>query len=187
MNMNIRIMLCLAFMATLIAPTISAQAGEPTWLFTVPKAESLEEGYYHVGFVYADFGIAENLELGIHGLKYSVPESSFAFGLSLFPMGSPYLVLSRDIGSGEVHLGIKAAPYIFFAGFETPISDKVKFVAELTNGVSAGVRIFPAENWTLDIFAAFISVEAYKYKYGRIEIEDFHSIPGILFAYSGRL
>ena len=187
MNTRIKIMLCLALMAILTAHTISTQADEPTWLFTVPKAQSLEEGYYHVGFVYADFGIAENLELGIHGLKYSMPESRFAFGLSIVPMGSPYLVLSPNIGSGEFHLGIKAAPYVFFAGFETPISDKVKFVAELNNGIGAGVRIFPAQNWTLDIFAAFISVEVYKYNYGRIEFEDFHPVPAILFAYSGRL
>jgi hypothetical protein len=181
---DIKAMLFVALMMILTVPTISVQADEPTWLFTVPKAESLEEGYYHVGFVYADFGIAENLELGIHGLKYSVPASSLAFGLSIVPMGSPYFVSSLDISPGKLHLGIKAAPYIFFAGFETAISDKVKFVAELNNGVSAGVRIFPAQNWTLDVFAAFISFEVYKY---RIEIEDFHSIPGILFAYSGRL
>lgn len=186
MNMVIKAM-CLVFMAILTAAITSARADEPTWLFTVPKAESLEKGYYHVGFVYADFGIAENLELGIHGLKYSVPGSNFALGLSIVPMGSPYLVLSPDIGSGKVHMGIKAAPYIFFAGFETPISDKVKFIAELNNGIGAGVRIFPAQNWTLDIFAAFITVEVYKYKYGRIEFKDFHPIPAILFAYSGRL
>jgi hypothetical protein len=187
MNMYVKSALCLALIVILTVSGISVQADEPTWLFTVPKAESLEDGHYHVGFIYADFGVAENLEVGIHGLKYSMRESSFAFGLSIVPMGSPYLVSSLDMGPGNLHLGIKAAPYILFAGFETPISNSVKFVAELNNGVSAGVRIFPAENWTLDVFAAFISVEVYKYKYGRLEIEDFHSIPGILFAYSGRL
>lgn len=182
-----KILLFLTFTAILTISTIPAQAGEPTWLFTVPKAESLGEGHYNVGLLYADFGVTENLELGIHGLKYSMPGYSLAFGVSLFPMGSPYLVSSMNIGSGNLHVGIKAAPYIFFAGFETPISSKVKFVAELTNGASAGVRISLAQNWTLDIFAAFLTVETYKYKYGRIEMEEFHPIPGILFAYSGRL
>ena len=104
-------------------------------------------------------------------------------------MGSPYLVYSPSISpSAELYLGLKAAPYIFFAGFETPISDKLKFIIELHNGAIAGVRIFPAQNWTLDVFAAFISTkEVYRYKYGRFEIEDFHAIPGIFFAYSGRL
>jgi len=180
------IRITVAITAILIVSIISAQAGEPTWLFTVPKAESLEEGYYHVGFVYADFGIAENLELGIHGLKYSLPGSSLAFGASPF-IGSVYVVSSLDIGSAKLHVGAKANPYIFFAGFETGISDKVKFIAELANGVGAGVRIFPAENWTLDIFAGFATAKAYKYQYGRIEIEDFYPMPPILFAYSGRL
>jgi len=188
MNIGIKVTtLCLALAAIFTSHTISARADEPTWLFTVPKAESLEKDYYNVGFVYADFGLTENLELGIHGLKYSVPRSGFAFGLSLVPMGSPYLVLSQDIGSGNIHIGIKAAPYIFFAGYETPVSSTVKFVTELNNGVSAGLRISLAQNWTLDIFAAFITIEVYKYKYARVKIEDFHAIPGILFAYSGRL
>ena len=186
MNINIRIMLCSVLIAVLTVPMVSAQTGEPTWLFTVPKAESLEKNHYNVGFIYADFGIAENLELGIHGLKYSIPASSLAFGVSFFPMASPYLTVSLDAGSsGKLHLGVKAAPYIFFAGFETAISGNLKFIAELNNGVSAGVRIFPAQNWTLDIFAAFVTVETYKYKYG--EFKNFYPVPGIFVAYSGRL
>lgn len=184
MEMDIKVMLCLALMAIVTSTIASAQGGEPTWLFTVPKAETLKEGDYNLGFLYADFGLVENLELGIHGLKYSLPESNIAFGASIFPMGSPYLVSSLGMGPGKLHLGIKTAPYVFFAGFETPVSDKVKFVAELTNGVSAGVRIFPAENWTLDIFAAFITLDVYRYEY---EFKNFYPIPGILFAYSGSL
>jgi len=183
-----RIILCIILTTFATNLTMSAKADEPTWLFTVPKAESLEKGYYNVGLLYADFGIAENLELGIHGVKYSMPQSNLAFGVSFFPMASAYLVVSQDIGSSSrVHLGLKSAPYIFFAGFEAPVSSKVKFVAELTNGAAAGIRIFPAENWTLDIFAAFITVETYRYRYARIEIEHFYPVPGILFAYSGRM
>ena len=183
--MSIRITACLVFMAVFTAITIPAQAIEPTWLFTVPKAESLEVGAYNLGFVYADFGLTENLELGIHGLKYSMPSSSLAFGVSLYPIVGPYVVKSLNVGPGEVHLGLKAAPYVFFAGFETPVSDNVRFVAELNNGIFAGVRIFPARKWTLDILAAFVNVEVYKYKgYGRMELDDFHPIPGIFFAYS---
>ena len=162
----------------------SAQASEPTWLFTVPKAESLEESAYNIGLLYADFGLTENIEVGIHGLKYSMPESDLAFGLSLYPMATPYVVKSLDMGSGELHVGLKAAPYLFFAGFETPVSDSVKFIAELNNGGFVGVRIFPAQKWTLDIFAAFINLEVYRYKYGRIDVDEFRIIPGISFAYS---
>jgi len=35
--------------------TLSTQAAEPTWLFTVPKAESLDKGHYNIGFIYFDF------------------------------------------------------------------------------------------------------------------------------------
>jgi hypothetical protein len=184
--MAARIAICFALIAILIIPTISAKAEEPTWLFTVPKANTLEEGNYNLGFIYADLGIAENLELGIHGLKYHASDLNLAFGVSFWPIASPYVVKSLDAGSGELHVGLKAAPYVFFAGFEAPISDNLKFVIELNNGVIGGLRIFPARNWTLDILMAFINVE-YRYRYGRMEFDDFRPIPGILFAYSGRL
>ncbi len=182
--MHIRIMLILTvILATTI---ISAQADEPTWLFTVPKAETLYKDYYNIGFVHADLGVTENLELGIHGLKYAVPDSRYAFGVSLIPMLSPYVTSTWGTGESKLHMGIKATQFFFFAGVEAPISDNVKFVAEFTNGVTAGVRIFPTRKWTVDIFAGFVSVEVYRYRY-RVEIEDFHPIPGILFAYSNTL
>jgi len=184
--MGIGITLCLSIMPILTLPIVSAWADEPTWLFTIPKAECLGKDQYNIGFVYADFGIAENLELGIHGLKYAMPGSDFALGVSLIPMASPYIVASYGVGrqKGKLHLGIKAAPYIFFAGFETPISNKAKFIAEFTNGMSAGVRIFPSQKWTLDVFMGFITVEVYRYNYG---FGRFYPVPGILFAYSGKL
>ncbi len=186
--MHIRIVLFLAFVVILTIPVTSVKADEPTWLFTVPKARALEEDTYNLGLVYADFGIIENLELGVHGLKYYASDHNLAFGLSIVPMASPYVVTSLNAGSGELHVGLKAAPYVLFAGFEIPISDDLKFVIELNTGVLGGVRIFPAENWTLDIFMGFINFEAsYRYRYGQVEIDEFYPIPGILFAYSGRL
>ena len=183
--MNIKFTLVLiAIVATIAA---SARADEPTWLFMVPKAETLHKDYYNLGFVYADIGITENLEIGIHGLKYAIPDSHFAFGASLYPLLSPYVTSTWGMGSAKLHAGIKASPYILFAGIELPIADSVKIVAELTNGVAAGVRIFPARKWTLDIFAGFIRFEAYKYKYSGIEIEDFKPFPFIQFAYSDTL
>jgi hypothetical protein len=163
----------------------STQAAEPTWLFTVPKAESLKEGNYNIGFVYFDFGITDELDLGIHGLKYSTGD--VAFGIGLYPMGfTPYIAFSPIMGKTELSLGIKAAPYIFFAGLEAPITDKVKFIAELNNGLSAGVRIFPARDWTLDIFVAFISLDIYKYRYQRLDLGKYQPIPWIAIAYSGK-
>lgn len=192
--MNTRLLFS-AFAVTLAVFGASSQAVEPSWLFTVPKAESLKEGHYSVGFVYFDLGITDNLEVGIHGLKYSLSGSmKFAFGLSPFLPFSPYAVLSPDIGPGELHLGAKLTPYIVFAGFGIPLSDRVKFVAELNNGLNAGVRVCPAQNWTLDIFATFTSrevyKEAYRYRNHWVEIEHYRPnivVPMIFFAYSGRL
>ena len=183
--MGVRIIVCFALIAIFVVPATSVKADEPTWLFTVPKARTLEEGVYNIGLLYADFGVTDNLELGIHGLKYYAAGPNLAFGLSIFPMASPYVVTSLSAGSGELHLGLKAAPYVFFAGFETPISDSVKFVAEFNSGLVGGVRIFPAEKWTLDIFVTFINVDVYKYEYG-VDFDEFRPIPGILFAYSDR-
>ncbi len=183
--MYIRIMLIL--MVILATTITSARADEPTWLFTVPKAETLYKDYYNIGFVHADLGVTENLELGIHGLKYAVPDSKFAFGASIIPMLSPYVTSTWGSGESKLHLGIKATQFFFFAGVEAPISKSVKFIAEFTNGVTAGVRIFPARKWTLDIFAGFVTFKVYKYKYAWIKVEDYHPIPGILFAYSDTL
>ncbi len=184
--MYIRTILCFALIAIFTIPAIPVKADEPTWLFTVPKARTLEEDTYNLGLLYADFGVTENLELGIHGLKYYASDHNLAFGVSLWPMASPYIVTSLDAGSGELHVGLKVAPYVLFAGFETPISDNLKFVIEFNNGVIGGVRIFPAQNWTLDIFMAFMNFETYRYRYGRVDIKEFNPFPGILFAYSGR-
>lgn len=165
--------------------TLSAQAaGEPAWLFTVPKADSLKEGTYNIGFIYFDFGITDNLEIGIHGVKYSL--GNLAFGLGLYPLGSPYLVFTPDTRSTSIHIGIKAAPYVFFGGLEAPVSDKARLIVEINNGLSAGFRILPTRNWSLDLFLAFISFEVYKYKYQRFEVEEFHAIPAMQLAYSGR-
>lgn len=174
------------FVFGLIIAFISANtyASEPTWLFTVPKTESLKAEHYNVGFIYFDFGVTDELEVGIHGLKYST--GNFAFGLSLFPLGTPYLVFKPETGSTDLYLGLKASPYLFFAGLEAPITNNVKFIAEVNNGLTAGVRAIPAKNWTLDVFLAFISFEIYKYRYKSIEIEQFRAIPVISFAYSGR-
>jgi len=181
--MKAKLVFCIAIIITVFVTT--TQAAEPTWLFTVPKAESLKEGNYTIGFVYLDFGITNELDLGIHGLKYSF--GNVALGIGLYPIGvTPYIVLSPDTGKIEFSLGLKAAPYIFFAGLEAPITDKVKFIAELNNGLSAGVRILPASDWTLDLFVAFISPDIYKYKYQRIDLDQYHPIPWIAIAYSGK-
>jgi len=167
--------------------TIFAQGVEPTWLFTVPKADNLKEDQFNIGFIYAELGITDNAEIGLHGFKYSLPDSNFAFGFSLYPLLTPYIVTSIDIDSVGLHLGIKAAPYIFFAGLELPVSKKLRIIAELNNGLFFGVRILPDKHWTLDIFGLYATYEGYRYKYKKVEYEDFYLRPWIHFIYSSKL
>ncbi len=105
---------------------------------------------------------------------------------------TPYIVFSPDLGEAELSLGIKASPYWFFAGLEVPITDKFKFIAELNNGVSAGVRILPARDWSVDLFVLFIPKfrdyfdNYYGYKYQSIDVGLYRPIPWIAIAYSGK-
>jgi len=185
--MKIKITTFIALITLSMFLTSTIYAEEPTWLFTVPKTENLREGHFNIGLLYFDFGIADNLELGIHGIKYSLADN-LAIGASIFPFGAPYIVFSPDVGSAEFVIGAKASPYILFAGLEAPVSDKLKLIFELNNGLNAGVRILPSDNWTLDLFLVYgyFSVNVYKYKYTTVEFTDFRAYPFISFAYSGR-
>ncbi len=189
--MNTRNIIFLTLTIVFILSVVSAQAEEPSWLFTIPKATTIREGNFDIGFLYFDFGIAKNLELGIHGIKYQIPNSDLAIGASLFPMGSPYLVFSPDIGQAGLHVGVKAAPYIFFGGIDIPVSSNLKFIAELNNGPTAGVRILPTRNLTIDLFLYFYRYKIYNfdyygYKYQRINVEEYSANPGFWIVYSGR-
>jgi len=191
LNMRVRNIIFLALTMAFILSVVSAQAEEPTWLFTVPKAQTIKEGNFDIGFLYFDFGVIENLELGIHGIKYQIPNSDLAVGYSFLPMNSPYLVFSPDIGEAELNVGFKANPYYFFGGLEFPISKDLKFIAELNNGLDAGVRIFPTKNLTIDLFMYFSRYKIYElnyygYKYRKIVIEDYRAYPGFWIVYSGR-
>jgi hypothetical protein len=112
--MRVRSIIFLALTIVFILSVVSAQAEEPTWLFTVPKSETIKEGDFNIGWLYFDFGIVENLEIGIHGIKYKFPGSNLAIGASTL-LKSPYIVFSPDIGQSELHIGVKAMPYTYFS------------------------------------------------------------------------
>ena len=189
--MKIKTTVFLTLIAIFAFSSLVSKAAEPTWLFTIPKAESLKKEHYNIGLIYFDFGITDNLDLGIHGLKYSIPGSNFAFGASIFPLYGIYVVFSHDIGSGGLHVGFKTEPYHFFAGLEAPISKTFNFIAELNKGLTAGVRILPSKDWAIDLFMSFYpnkiyEVGYYQYKYKRIEIEKYKADPWLWIVYSGK-
>ena len=190
--MKTRIIAILTLIAVFALFAGSIQASEPTWLFTVPKAESLKKNHFNLGLPYIEFGIADNLEFGLHGLKYSIKDSNIAIGFSFYPLDGPYIVFSPDTKTIGFNIGIMAKPNHIFAGIELPVSNDFNLIAELNNGFNVGVRILPSKNWTVDLFMSYSSVMIYetgyyKYKYHRIKIEEYEpGIGGFGIAYSGR-
>jgi len=190
--MRTRIIVLLTLIVVFILPVISTQAAEPTWLFTVPKAESLKKDSFNIGIPYLEFGITDNFELGLHGLKYSVTDSNIAIGFSFYPLDGPYLVFSPDTKTIGFNIGIMAKPNHIFAGIELPVSNNLKLIAELNNGLNLGVRVLPSKEWTVDLFISYSSFKIYeigyyKYKYHPIEIKEYGSGFGFGIAYTGRL
>jgi hypothetical protein len=125
----------------------------PSWLITVPSAEVLAKDELNVGLVYLDLGIAKNIELGLHGIKYSMknPDSSWtAFGVSLSAGIYPYGVYTKKYDFGKLSLGVKPFPYFVFAGIETPLSKEITFIGEINNGILAGIRTNFGGQWYLD-------------------------------------
>jgi len=142
-----------------------SEAGEPTWLLSVPTANVLPKNTLSAGIIYLDLVVADGLEVGVHGIKYQVSKNfeggrlaigaSYVFGLY------PYAVWTKNFDFGELSLGINPFPYFLFGSIETKLSDTMKFIGEVHNGVAAGVRSSIAPGWWLDLGAG-LTVYPYK-------------------------
>jgi hypothetical protein len=99
----------------------------PTWLMTIPTADTLENGQYNLGLIqggtipfHADIGgLYNNLEVGIHGVKLRLiregsPWISFAVGATFgyYPAGA-YIVGSKHFRDIRAHLGARFLPFKF--------------------------------------------------------------------------
>jgi len=99
----------------------------PTWLMTIPTADTLGDGRYNLGLIqggtipfHADIGgLYNNLEIGIHGVKLRLlkegsPWASFSIGATFgyYPAGA-YIVGSKHIRNLRVHLGARFLPFKF--------------------------------------------------------------------------
>ena len=62
---------------------------------------------------------------------------------------------------GELSLGLNPFPYFVFGSIETKLSENLKFIGEVHNGVAAGLRSNIAKGWWLDIGAGLTT---YPYK-----------------------
>ena len=99
----------------------------PTWLLTIPTAETLGKGRYNLGLIqggtipfHADIGgLYDNLEVGIHGVKLKIlnedsPWASFAIGATFgyYPAGA-YVVGTKTLHNLRAHLGARFLPFRF--------------------------------------------------------------------------
>ncbi|MBI1929221.1 hypothetical protein HYR99_33870 [Candidatus Poribacteria bacterium] len=113
--------------AETISNPSSPLAPGPTWLLTIPTADTLDDGRYELGLIqggtipfHADLGgVWDNLEVGIHGVKLRLlkegsPWASFAVGATFgyYPAGA-YVVGSKTLSGLRAHLGARFFPFEF--------------------------------------------------------------------------
>jgi len=169
----------------------------PTWLFTVPTADTLEESEFTVGIIHADIGFTNELQLGIRGIKLNLDKeirnrTNVAAGVSFFEIA--YLVAShkRLKDNAKLHLGVKASPTFLFAAAEFPLSHKNTLIIELNDGFNIGIRSRIKQRLKIDIGVSYSNLGFYQrgfYEdfprgYYKRKLREFHFLPIIGVAYS---
>jgi len=144
------------FVTVLLAFSLSLSAGNaaPTWLLTVPTADTVPKNQMNFGLVHFDLGVTDNIEAGLHGLKYSFsyPDGGkLAIGASLYSGLYPYAVYTRNYDFGRLSLGVTIFPYFVFAGLEKQLTPEISLLAEIHNGVTVGIRNKLTKDWIIDV------------------------------------
>jgi hypothetical protein len=184
--------------AIVINYTSSAYARKgPTWLFTVPTADTLAESKFAVGWLHADIGFTDELEIGIHGIKYNLErgtktQTGLAIGAATFWWWGPYIVGSNRSDSFILHIGIKTAPSFLFAAAEIPMSPKNTLILEANDGFHIGARRYISRRLTLDVGVSYTNFNIYQrefyvdYPFGHYKRSlwtfDFSPIIGIVYS-----
>ena len=135
------------------------KADEPTWFFSIPTPEVLPKDCFALGLVHADVGLGENLEVGIHGLKYRLAKkwqgTNVALGISPFDTLSfggasapgAYLVFGQEFKEFKGYLGIKVFPYFLFFGLTKELGEKTKVLFGFNDGPLVGLKHKINSNW----------------------------------------
>lgn len=174
----------------------STAPAEPTWLLTVPTAETLREGRYNLGLIqggslpfHADVGgLYDNLEVGIHGVKLKLlnegsPWAAVAIGATFgyYPAGA-YLVGTKTLHNLRAHLGARFLPFTFkdedkdaerpvivFGGIdkEIPKVENARLMLEIGDTLNGGVRFSLRENFLVDVGVRVGLPEKYKFSIGK--------------------
>ena len=139
----------------------------PTWLFTVPTADTLAEGKFTVGWLHADIGFTNELEIGIHGIKYNLEhgtqnQTGLAIGVAFWE--GLYVVGSNRSDSFLLHIGIKTAPSFLFAAAEISLSAKNSLILEGNDGFHFGLRRHISRRLILDVGASYTNFSIYRRK-----------------------
>lgn len=141
------------------AAALSGNTGAPSWYFTVPKPSTIQPRSFTIGLPYIDYSPTENLEVGLHGLKYRVEGvTAYPFALGVDPILSfayAYAVWELPAGSDDMTLGVKVSPLFLLFGFEKQLDERVSLIAEVNDGALAGLRVRIDPNWHVEFGAGF--------------------------------
>jgi hypothetical protein len=139
------------------AEALGGGTGAPSWYFTVPKAGVIQPRSFMIGLPYIEYSPTQNLEVGLHGLKYRFENlTAYPFALGVDPILSfayAYAVWELPAGSDDVTLGFKVTPLFLLFGFEKQLNDNVSIVAEVNDGALAGLRVQIDPNWHVEFGA----------------------------------
>ncbi len=139
------------------AAAMGGSTGAPSWYFTVPKASTIQPRSFMIGIPYIEYSPTQNLEVGLHGLKYRLDGvTAYPFAVGVDPILSfayAYAVWELPAGGDDMSLGFKVTPLFLLFGFEKQIGNNVSLVAEINDGALAGLRVYIDPNWHVEFGA----------------------------------
>ncbi len=141
------------------AAALGGETGAPSWYFTVPKPSTIQSHSFEIGIPYIDYAPVENLEVGLHGVKYRVEgATSYPFAVGVDPLLSfayAYAVWELPAQDADMTIGFKVTPFFLLFGYEKDLSGNVSIVAEVNDGAMAGLRVRVNPNWHVELGAGF--------------------------------
>jgi len=154
-------LVALALSAFLVqdAAALGGNTGAPSWYFTVPKPSAVQPRSFEIGLPYIEYSPVQNLEVGLHGVKYRVEGvTPYPFALGVDPILSfayAYAVWEMPAGDADMTLGFKVTPLFLLFGYEKDLPGNVSFVLEANDGAMAGLRVRINPNWHVEFGAGF--------------------------------
>jgi|GEM_PF-2619176 len=158
-----------AFLVSLAASSFGqgSPTNSPSWYFTVPKPHAIDKTSFVLGLPYIEYSPAENLEVGLHGLKYVLnPSAAYPIALGVDPILSfayAYAIWGLPTGANsDLSVGVKIFPLFLLLGYEAQIDDKVSVILEANDGVMAGLRVRVDPKWHVEFGAGVAAYGAWR-------------------------